>query len=254
MRREKQIIFGIHAVLEALESGKEIEKVFVKKGKGSEKFAEMLIKLRDQDVNVQVVPIEKINSLTRKNHQGVVGWLSEISYSDITMLLPGIYESGQVPLILVLDGVTDVRNFGAIARTAECAGVHALITPRKGSAMINAEAVKTSSGALHRMAVCRVDHLAKATKFLKDSGLQIIAASEKADQPYYEVNMRVPTAIVMGSEGRGISSELLSGSDQRISIPMKGAIGSLNVSVAAGILLFEVGRQRSTIIPTESGG
>ncbi len=174
----------------------------------------------------------------------MIAFLSEISYADISSLLPGIFESGEDPLILLLDGVSDVRNFGAIARSAECAGVHAIIIPSTGSAAINADAIKTSAGALHRIPVCRHHSVLEAAKFLQESGVRLMAASEKASESIYQADMTGPLGIVMGGEERGISNDLLRRADVWLSIPMKGAIASLNVSVAAGVMLFEVLRQR----------
>jgi len=254
MERENKIIFGIRAVIEALNAGKEIEKALVRKGSGSDLFREMVKKLREHNVHFQYVPQEKLNRTTKKNHQGVIAFLSEISYSDLSMVLPGIYESGEIPLILILDRVSDVRNFGAIARTAICAGVHAIVIPLRGSAMINADAVKTSAGALHSLPVCRFENLLDAVRLLKDSGLHIFAASEKSSALYYEADFNLPAAIIMGAEDKGILSELLNASDAPISIPMKGAISSLNVSVAAGIILFEVLRQRKAFTQAAADG
>ena len=238
-------IFGIHAVLEAVNAGRDIDKVFIRRGAGSDLIRQLTIELRRLDIPVQMVPVEKLDRITGKNHQGVVAYLSEVTYHDITGLLPAIYESGEDPLILLLDGVSDVRNFGAIARSAECAGVHAIVIPSSGSAAINSDAIKTSAGALHRIPVCRHRELKPVVKFLRESGLTVFAATEKAGMPYYMADMSGPAGIIMGSEGRGVSASLLKIADQRVSIPMKGSIASLNVSVAAGILIFEVIRQRS---------
>jgi len=254
MQKNKNIIFGIRSVIEAIDAGKEIEKALVKRGSNSDLFRELIKKLRTANVIIQNVPVEKLNAVTRKNHQGVVAFLSEIAYSDISVIIPGIYETGSIPLILILDGISDVRNFGAIARTAECAGVQAIIIPKKGSAMINAEAVKASSGALHRINVCRYDRLTDAVRYLKNSGLEILASTEKATMPYYSAGMTGPVAMIMGSEDRGISDELLAMADVHITIPMYGSISSLNVSVATGILLFEASKQRSTSTKEGSGG
>lgn len=245
MQKDDKFIFGVRAVIEALDAGKEIDKVLVKRGGGSDLFREMMIKLRESDTIVQYVPIEKLNNVTRKNHQGVVAFMAEISYGDLSMILPGIYETGEVPLILILDKVSDVRNFGAVARTAECAGVHAIVIPIRGSARINAEAVKTSAGALHNIPVCRYENLSDAIRLLKESGLKICAATDKASTELYKSDMSGPLGLIMGSEDLGISRELRQLADQTVSIPMKGTISSLNVSVASGILLFEVLRQRN---------
>jgi 23S rRNA (guanosine2251-2'-O)-methyltransferase len=192
----------------------------------------------------QFVPIEKINRITRKNHQGVVALLSPVDFYRIESLLPGIYEAGKDPFLLVLDQITDVRNFGAIVRTAECAGVHAVIIPEKGMAGIGADAVKTSAGAIHHMPVCRTDNLPKTIRYLKDSGIRIIAANEKSSRLYIKAEMNTPLAIILGSEEKGISHQLLDLADQQVKIPVLGKIESLNVSVAAALLVYEAVRQK----------
>jgi len=245
MATQETFIFGIHAVKEALSAGKDIDKVLIRRGAGSELFKELLSELRRLDIPVQQVPVEKLNRITRKNHQGVIAWISQITYSDISSVLPNIYESGEDPLILLLDGVSDVRNFGAIARSAECAGVHAIVIPFSGSAAINSDAIKTSAGALHRIPVCRQRDLVTAARFLRDSGLRLFAATEKAEELVFNSDLTGPVGIIMGSEDRGVSNVLLKDADQWVSIPMKGSISSLNVSVAAGIMLFEAVRQRN---------
>jgi 23S rRNA (guanosine2251-2'-O)-methyltransferase len=245
MGKDDQYIFGIHAVREAIEAGRELDRVLIRRGEGSDLIRQLQNDLKRLQVPVQYVPLERLNRITRKNHQGVIAWMSLVSYSRIESVLPTIYESGEDPFILVLDGISDVRNFGAITRTAECAGVHAIVVPFTGSAAINADAVKTSAGALHRIEICRQKDLARALKFMKESGLKIFAATEKAEQSVYETDLTGPLALVMGSEGRGISAPLLRDADRWISIPMKGKISSLNVSVAAGVLVYEAIRQRT---------
>jgi 23S rRNA (guanosine2251-2'-O)-methyltransferase len=244
MAKSDRYIFGIHAVLEAVEAGKDVDKVLVKRGSGSDLLKKLLATLRSMEIPVQQVPVEKLNRVTGKNHQGVLAFLSEITYVDISSLLPSVFEAGEDPLILLLDGVSDVRNFGAIARSAECAGVHAIVIPSTGSAAINADAIKTSAGALHRIPVCRHPRLSEVARFLQESGVRLFAASEKASDSIHRTDMTGPAAIVMGGEERGISDDLLRRADSLVSIPMKGAIASLNVSVAAGVMLFEVLRQR----------
>ncbi len=246
MAEKESFIFGIHAVREALEAGKEVDKVLIRRGADSDLMKELLVEVRKRDIPMQMVPIEKFNRVTRKNHQGVIAWLSQISYADLGSILPGVYENGEEPLILLLDGVSDVRNFGAIARSAECAGVHAIVVPSSGSAAINADAIKTSAGALHRVPVCRVNDMVATIHFLRDSGLKLIAATEKAEKSLHNTDLSGPAAIIMGSEERGISNVLLKDADTWVSIPMKGKISSLNVSVATGVILFEILRQRSS--------
>ena len=245
MASDQNFIFGIHPVLEALDSGRELDKVLVKRETGSGQFKHLLEHLHRREIPVQRVPQEKLNSVTRKNHQGVIAILSAISYGNITQLLPSIYEQGEDPLILLLDRVSDVRNFGAIARSAECAGAHAIVIPAGGSARINADAVKTSAGALHRIPVCRHRDLAGVSRFLQESGLRLFAATEKGENSCFETDMKGPAGIILGSEERGVSGGLLRKADIQVSIPQKGNISSLNVSVAEGILLFEVVRQRN---------
>jgi 23S rRNA (guanosine2251-2'-O)-methyltransferase len=245
MNRQDHYIFGIHAVLEAAQAGKDLDKVLVKRGAGSDLLKKLLGVLSRMDIPVQQVPVEKLNRITGKNHQGVIAFLSEISYADITTLIPTIFEKGENPLILILDGVSDVRNFGAIARSAECAGVHAIVIPSSGSAAINADAIKTSAGALHRITVCRHRDLITVMRFLKESGLRLFAATEKASESLYATDMTGPAGMILGSEDRGISTPLLKLADNWIAIPMKGTISSLNVSVAAGVVLFEMLRQRA---------
>lgn len=244
MAKGDQIIFGIHAVLEAVEAGKDLDKVLVRRGAGSDLLKKLMGELNRWEIPIQQVPVEKLNRVTTKNHQGVIAWLSEVSYGDVTSIIPSVYEAGEDPLVLLLDGVSDVRNFGAIARSAECAGVHAIVIPSSGSAAINADAIKTSAGALHRIPVCRPGDLNAAAKFLQESGLRLFAASEKARDSLYQSDMTGPLGIIMGGEERGISNDLLRRADTWVSIPMKGSISSLNVSVAAGVLLFEALRQR----------
>lgn len=238
------MVFGIRAIIEAIKSGKEIENLYLQRGLTGGIILELRALINDQEIGFQLVPVEKLNRLTPKNHQGAVAFISPISYDKIENIIPSIYEKGEVPLILILDGITDVRNFGAIARTAECAGVHALIVPSKGSAQINPDAIKTSAGALYKIPVCRHDSLFKTAKFLQESGLQLVACTEKTNDYLYKPDYTVPTAIIMGSEENGISTELIRIADHLAKIPMYGEIESLNVSVSAGILLYEAVRQK----------
>lgn len=239
------MVFGIRAVIEAIDSGKEIESLFVQRGLGGSLVLELKALLKEQNLGFQQVPIEKLNRLTAKNHQGVVAFISPITYQHIEDVLPAIFEAGQTPLLLMLDGVTDVRNMGAIARTAECAGVHAIIVPKKGSAEINPDAIKTSAGALYKIPVCREDSLRRIGKFLIDSGVQLVVSTEKTDDSIYDVDYTGPTCVVMGAEDVGVSDDLLRMSDKLAKIPMTGTIGSLNVSVSAGVVIYEAIRQRS---------
>jgi 23S rRNA (guanosine2251-2'-O)-methyltransferase len=198
-------------------------------------------------VPVQKVPLEKLNRITLKNHQGVIAFISPVTFQHIEDIIPSIYEEGRMPFIVVLDGVTDVRNFGAIARTCECAGVDAIVVPIKGGAALNGDAVKTSAGALLKIPVCREHNIVNALKFIVSSGIKVVAATEKASQNYTETSMSEPLAIVMGAEDEGVSPEILRLCDNMVKIPMLGTIDSLNVSVAAGVLIYEAVRQRGVI-------
>ncbi len=244
--KNKQLIFGTRAVIEAVNSDKNVDKVLIKKGLPNSLISELLNLLKSRNVPFQFVPIEKINGISTGNHQGVLAFLSEIKYQNIEHLVPFWFESGVNPIVLVLDGITDVRNFGAIARTAECAGVSAIVVPDKGSAQINADAVKTSAGALLKIPVCRHDSLINVVKFLKNSGFATFAATEKAEKSYTKADFSAPLTLVLGSEDIGISKELLAVTDVWIKIPIFGEIQSLNVSVAAGIMLYEAVKQRTT--------
>lgn len=242
------MLYGIRPLIESIKAGKEIDKVFIQKGLRGESFAELYGMLKEFDVPFQHVPIEKLNRITRKNHQGIIAFVSEISYQPIEEIIPAIYERGETPLIIILDRITDVRNFGAIARTAECAGVHAILIPSQGAAQINADAMKTSAGALNNIPVSRQKNLGQAIDFLRGSGLQVVAATEKASNFYYSANLNLPTAIIMGSEEDGVSPAYLKKSDTQVKIPITGQTGSLNVSVASAIMIYEAVRQRQ--IPT----
>lgn len=247
VHESNQMVFGIRTIIEAIKSGKEIENLYLQRGLSGGIILELRALINEKEIGFQLVPIEKLNRLTPKNHQGAVAFISPISYDKIENIIPGIYERGEVPLILILDGITDVRNFGAIARTAECAGVHALIVPAKGSAQINPDAIKTSAGALYKIPVCRHDSLYKTAKFLQESGLQLVACTEKTNDFLYQPDYTAPTAIIMGSEESGISTDLIRISDHLAKIPMYGEIESLNVSVSAGILLYEAVRQKLSV-------
>lgn len=246
-RPEKDMIFGIRAVIEAIQAGKDIDKILLRRDMSSELARELFAILEGMNVPVQKVPLEKLNRITMKNHQGVIAFISPVTYQRIEDIIPGIYEEGRVPFIVVLDNVTDVRNFGAIARTCECAGVDAIVVPMKGGAALNADAVKTSAGALMKIPVCREENIGNALKFLASSGIKLIAATEKTDQNYTQADMKDPVAIVMGSEDEGIAPEHLRICNELVSIPLAGTIESLNVSVAAGVLIYEAVRQRLVI-------
>jgi 23S rRNA (guanosine2251-2'-O)-methyltransferase len=241
---KENFIYGLHPVTEAIKSGKEIDKILFRKGLQGTFSAELLQLAKEYQIPFQFVPPEKLDRITRKNHQGVIAMISQISYQSLENLVQMVFEEGKTPLFLILDNITDVRNFGAISRTAECAGVHGIIIPMQGSAQINEEAVRTSAGALMRIPVCRERNLKTTANFLKESGVMLVAATEHAKEDYFEKEYSGPAAIIMGSEETGISPELLRACDHMVKIPMMGEISSLNVSVAAGVLLFEVVRQR----------
>ncbi len=237
-------IYGLRAVIEAVEADKDIDKILVRKDLQSDLVNDLLKMARERHLLVQRVPIEKINRITQKNHQGVVALLAAVTYTRVGELVPLLYEEGVLPFVIVLDGITDVRNFGAIARTAECVGANALIIPERGSASAGGDAMKTSAGALNYIQVCRERNLVSAVKYLKDNGYQIVGVTEKANFNYTQADYTIPVALVMGAEDVGISAEILKLCDTRVSIPMFGKIGSLNVSVAAGVAMYEVVRQR----------
>lgn len=244
-RPEKnQMVFGIRAVMEAIESGKEIEKLMIQNGLRGDLYHEFFQLLKYHNISFNNVPLQGLNRITRKNHQGVIAYLSPITYQSIENLIPMLYEQGKNPFLLLLDRITDVRNFGAIARTAECSGVDAIIVPSRGAAIINEDAIKTSAGALHKIAVCREDNLKTTMEFLKNSGIKIIGVSEKATSYYYDEDFTGPVALMLGSEENGISEAYMNYLDGFIKIPMAGFIESLNVSVAGGITMFEVTKQR----------
>lgn len=237
-------IFGLRAVIEAIREGRHIDKLFIKKDLKGELASELFALMREHHIVAQRVPVERINRITRKNHQGVVAMLSAVTYHNLGNLVATLYDDGVLPFAVVLDGITDVRNFGAIARTAECCGVNAIVVPERGSVSVGGDAVKTSAGALLTLPVCRERSLVSAIKFLKDSGFQTVAVSEKADRNYTLADYSGPVALVMGAEDTGISPQVMELCDTRVAIPMFGHIGSLNVSVAAGVLMYEVVRQR----------
>jgi 23S rRNA (guanosine2251-2'-O)-methyltransferase len=247
MRKQQdktQMVFGIRAIMEAIESGKEIEKLLIQNGLRGELYNEFFQLIKYHKVPYNNVPLQALNRITRKNHQGVLAYLSPITYQSIENLIPMLYEEGKNPFLLILDRITDVRNFGAIARTAECSGVDAIVVPSRGAATINEDAIKTSAGALHKINVCREDNLKETMEFLKNSGIKIFGISEKAEEYYYQEDFSGPVALMLGSEENGISEAYMRYLDGFLKIPMVGQIESLNVSVAGGILMFEVTKQR----------
>ncbi|MEI7980882.1 MAG: 23S rRNA (guanosine(2251)-2'-O)-methyltransferase RlmB [Bacteroidota bacterium] len=242
--KKETYIYGIRPAIEAIKSGKELEKIFLQNGLKGEGFRELFNFIRELEIPFQFVPVEKLNRLSRQNHQGVIAYVSEITYQRIEDLVPYVFEQGRQPLFLILDRITDVRNVGAIARTAECAGVDGLLIPSRGSAQINSDAIKTSAGALYKLPVVRCNDMRESIRFLKESGLTIFAATEKTEVKYTTSDFNKPMALILGSEGEGISEEYLRMTDHKVSIPLQGEIDSLNVSVASGVILFEILRQR----------
>ena len=243
--KENEMIFGIRAIIEAIESDKEIDKIILKKDLQSELSHELFEVLRSHPlIQVQRVPLERINKYTRKNHQGAIAFISSTHYQRVEDLVQNIFEEGKDPFFIILDGVTDVRNFGAIARTCECAGVDAIVIPFRGSVSVGADAIKTSAGALHTLPVCKEKNLVQTVKYLKASGVRVVAATEKGDKVYTDTDLTGPLAIVMGAEDTGVSPERIRLCDDLVKIPINGKISSLNVSVAAGVMIYESIRQR----------
>lgn len=231
--------------MEALDDGKPIEKILIRKGLQGENFQKLFQRIRKEKVPFQMVPVEKLNRVTRKNHQGIIAFGALIEYQSLHQVLPMIFEQGETPMLVLLDGITDVRNLGALARSAECAGAHALVIPEKGMAPVNAEAIKASSGALSRIPVCRESSIPESIAFIRECGIGVAALDEKGRESIYEADLTGPTAFVMGAEDRGVSAAVLKMADKILTIPMKGRVASLNVSVATGVVLFEALRQRN---------
>ena len=242
--KDKEMIFGIRAVIEAVQAGKDVDRVLVKRELQGELFQELQEVLTMHEIPMQKVPLDRIDRITRKNHQGVLAYMSAVTYQKIEDIVPMLFEQGKNPFIVVLDGITDVRNFGAIARTCEVAGVDAIVIPARGSVRVSADAIKTSAGALHTIPVCRELNMRDAVQFLRNSGIKVVAATEKAAENYTNSSLVDPVAILMGGEDVGISPDLLKICDELVQLPVFGNIQSLNVSVAAGVMLYEVIRQR----------
>ncbi|KAA5828138.1 23S rRNA (guanosine(2251)-2'-O)-methyltransferase RlmB [Algibacter amylolyticus] len=237
-------IFGIRAIIEAVNAGETIDKVFLQKGERGELFGELESLLNKKSINKSYVPVEKLNRLTKNNHQGAVAQISPIEFHDMETLVMSVMESGKTPLFLLLDQLSDVRNFGAIIRTAECTGVNGIIIQKNGSAPVNGDTIKTSAGAVFKIPICKVDHIKDAVFYMQASGVKVIAATEKTNDTLYDVSFVEPCAIIMGSEGRGINPSTLKVVDSKAKLPLLGDIESLNVSVACGAFLYEVVRQR----------
>ena len=244
-QNKQQLVYGLRPVIEALASGVQIERVLLQNGINSSLLNELRAKMKEHDVPFQYVPVEKLNKLTPGNHQGVVATIAAVKYRPFVDLMEELTaDEAKIPFVVLLDHVTDVRNMGAIARTAECAGADALVVPDHGSAAMNEDAVKTSSGALLRLPVCREQNLKTAINLAKQYGYQVVAATEKGAVHYRQVDFRKPTLLIMGSEETGISPELLKMSDIRANLPIVGEVASLNVSVAAGVFMYEALEQR----------
>lgn len=238
------MIFGLRAVAEAIESGVTLDKIFMKQDVTGEMAKELAELSKRHGIPLLRVPIEKLNRFTRKNHQGVVAFISPVEYFDVEEIVTRLFEEGIMPSIMILDGLTDTRNFGAIARTADCAGFDAVVIPERGSVSVTPDAIKTSAGALFNLPVCRCRNLLDTVRVMKSLGLKIMGASEKASYDYTKADYNVPVGIVMGAEDVGISPQIIRECDELVSIPMLGSISSLNVSVAAGVMMYEVVRQR----------
>ncbi len=244
-KHKNLMIFGIHPVLEAIKSGQTFDKVLVLENFVADHFKEIKNFCRENVISFNEVPKDKLNRITSKNHQGVIAFLSPVEFHDVDDILEQKFSEGKDPFILVLDKITDVRNFGAICRTAECAGVDAIVIPKKGAAQIGEDAIKTSAGALLTIPICKVKILTETVQFLKDRGLKIVSCTEKTEHIFNQKDLSGPMAIVMGSEETGISREIINNSDIAVKLPMHGTIESLNVSVACGIIVYEVLRQRA---------
>ncbi|ESU27326.1 putative tRNA:rRNA methyltransferase [Flavobacterium limnosediminis JC2902] len=242
---KEHLIFGIRAIIEAINAGKEVDKVFIQKDAQGDLMQDLMKTMKKNSINFSYVPVEKLNRLTSNNHQGAVATIAPISFVSLETLVEGVIESGKKPLFLILDQLSDARNFGAIIRTAECTGVDGIIVQKQGSAPVNGDTVKTSAGAVFNVPICKVDHIKDAIFYLQGSGIKTVAATEKTEQNIYDIDFSEPVAIIMGSEDRGVNPSVLKIVDEKAKLPMFGTIGSLNVSVACGAFLYETIRQRS---------
>lgn len=242
---KKLYIYGARAILEAIESSIEIDRVWIDKSKQSPTIKEVIRLCKIHGIPMQFVPEEKLSSFKDKNHQGIVAKSSLVEFQSLENIIVSTYQKGEMPFILILDGITDVRNFGAISRTALSAGVHAIVIEQKGYAQINEDAIKTSAGALLHVPICREESLKKTVDLLKLHGLNIVVCTEKAQQNIYEIPLKNPTALILGSEEKGVNPSLIKVANYLASIPMYGKVSSLNVSVASGVVLYECVRQRN---------
>ena len=242
--KNNDIVFGTRPVLEAINSGKTLEKLFIQKNLKKEILEKIKSKLSNKKINISYVPKEKLNRITKKNHQGIICYISPISYQPIEEIIQRVFEKGKDPFVIILDRITDTRNFGAISRVADASGVDAIIIPEKESAIITSDSIKTSAGAINYIPICKVKSLKSTANFLKESGLKLVSCTEKGDKKFYDADLTSPCCIILGSEKDGISNSLMDISDERLNIPMKGNVESLNVSSSASVILFEVVRQR----------
>ncbi|NND62034.1 MAG: 23S rRNA (guanosine(2251)-2'-O)-methyltransferase RlmB [Flavobacteriaceae bacterium] len=244
--KKEHLIFGIYPVLEALKSETELDKVYVVKGNSNPKIEEIIEKISNSQTTINYVPVEKLDKLTRSNHQGIVAFSSPILFHELEDLVESSLEKNKVPLFIVLDQISDVRNFGAIIRTAECTQVDGIIIQKKGGAPVSGDTIKTSAGAIFNIPICKVDHIKDAIYYLQGSGIKVIAATEKTQDSIYDLDLKTPIAFIMGSEGKGVSKSVINLCDEKAALPMLGEINSLNVSVACGAFLYETIRQRSS--------
>lgn len=242
--KETTTIFGIRAVIEAIQNNKTIDKIFIQKGLSGHLFQELQQHLKQDSYNISYVPVEKLNRLVKGNHQGVVAKISPVEFASLEEVVSQTLEKKTAPLFLLLDQIDDVRNFGAIIRTAECCGVDGIIIQKKGGAPVTADTVKTSAGAIFQVPIIKVDHIKDAIYYMQASDIKVVAATEKTDDLIYTKDLSQPLALVMGNEAKGISPSVLKIVDEKAKLPLLGTIGSLNVSVACGAFLYEVVRQR----------
>jgi 23S rRNA (guanosine2251-2'-O)-methyltransferase len=242
---KEHIIFGIRPIIEAIQAGKEVDKVFIQKEIAGELMKDLMKVMKRGNINFSYVPVEKLNRLTPNNHQGAVASISPIAFMELEMLVESTIAAAKKPLFLILDQISDARNFGAIIRTAECTGVNGIIIQKAGAAPVNGDTVKTSAGAVFNIPICKVEHIKDAIFYLQGSGIKTLAATEKTESTIYSIDLTEGLAIIMGSEERGVNPSVLKIVDEKAKLPMFGTIGSLNVSVACGAFLYEVVRQRA---------
>ena len=239
------LVFGIHPILEGLKSGENFDKLLILNSLRTPQAKEIMSLAKEIGISINKVPQQKLDRVTRKNHQGIIGFIAPVEFQSIENILPEVFAQGKVPFLLILDRISDVRNFGAIVRTAECAGVDAIIIPKKGAAQINGETIKTSTGSIFNIPICKVSGLDSIIPFLKESGIHLVACTEKAEINYTEINYTIPLGIILGSEESGIAISNITKCDSKVKLPLVGKTKSLNVSVAGGIIMYEVIRQRT---------